>query len=324
MQLFVTGVSGYLGGLVLKALEGNPVVGKIVGIDVAEPHVSTPKLEFHRLDVRDPAVRDVMKGSDAALHMAFILNEIRDKQKTHDININGSKNVYHACLDTGVPWIIQLSSMAAFGPHPDNPVPLRETDYPRGAPDCYYCYGKAELEHYLGWLALRHPELETTVVRPTVIIGDSLDNTVAWLFRGRFAALAKGHDSLAQFVHEDDLARAIVIILERRAKGVFHVTSDDYISISEMMKRAGMIAPSIPENVLERVADLSFAMGTSPVSSHWVRMFAHSMVGSSERLKELGWKPAYTSVELFEKYVVARKKCLTPARAYSDSSTFLK
>lgn len=308
MQLFVTGVSGYLGGLVLKALQDDPVVDKIVGVDVVEPPVSTPKLVFHRRDVRDPSIRDVMKGSDAALHMAFILNEIKDKAKTHDVNINGSRNVFHSCLDTGVSWLIQLSSMAAFGPHPDNPVPLRETDYPRGAPDCYYCYGKAEIEHYLGWLERSHPELGITIIRPTVIIGDNLDNTVAWLFRGRFAALVKGHDSLAQFIHEDDLARAIQLVLRKRAKGVYHVTSDDYISISEMMRRAGMIAPSIPEGILCRGADISFALGTSPVSSHWVRMFSHSMVGSSERLKQLGWKPAYTSAELFEKYVVSGKR----------------
>lgn len=308
MQLFMTGVSGYLGGLVLEALENNECVTKIVGVDVAEPSTRTSKLEFHRLDVRDRSVRDVMEGSDAALHMAFILNEIRDKDRTHDININGSRNVYHACLDTGVPWIIQLSSMAAFGPHPDNPVPLRETDYPRGAPDCYYCYGKAELEHYLGWLERRNPGLEVTIMRPTVVIGDSIDNVVAQLFKGRFAARVKGHDSLAQFIHEDDLVSAVVTVLENRAKGIYHVTSDDYISISEMMDLTGMVAPEVPKGFLCWCADISFALGTSPISSHWVRMFSHSMVGSSERLKELGWSPSYSSRELFEKYVVAGKR----------------
>ena len=132
MQLLITGVSGYLGGLACRALEDDPAVEKIIGVDVAPPRVVTGKLDFREYDVRDPSVRDAMAGCDAVLHMAFVLDEIKDKAKTHDININGSKNIFHACLDTGVPWVIQLSSMAAFGPHPDNPVPLTEDDYPGG------------------------------------------------------------------------------------------------------------------------------------------------------------------------------------------------
>jgi UDP-glucose 4-epimerase len=307
MRLFITGVSGYLGGLVCRALEDDPNIEKITGVDVMPPRVTTGKLEFREYDVRDRRIREAMAGCDAALHMAFILNEIKDKARTYDINVNGSRNVFHACLDAGVPWLIQLSSMAAFGPHPDNPVPLTEEDYPRGAPDCYYCYSKAELEHYLQWLAARHPELEVTVLRPTVIIGENIDNTVSWIFSGRFAARPKGHDSLAQYIHEDDLASAIQLVLREHALGTYHVTSDDSISLSEMMRRCGMFAPAVPKSFLERFADLGFALGASPVSGHWIRMFSESMVGSSEKLKALGWRQTWTSSDLFDEYIVRRR-----------------
>ena len=59
---------------------------------------------------------------------------------------------------------------------------------------------------------------------------------------------------------------------------------------------------------MERFADLGFAVGVSPVSSHWVRMFSESMVGSSEKLKALGWLPSYSSSELFDEYIVKRVK----------------
>ena len=104
MQVFITGVSGYLGGLICRSLEDDPSIERIIGVDLQAPTHVTPKLEFHRHDVRDPGIRKSMEGSDVVLHMAFVLNEIRDKARTYDININGSKNVFHACLDTGVPW----------------------------------------------------------------------------------------------------------------------------------------------------------------------------------------------------------------------------
>jgi UDP-glucose 4-epimerase len=306
MQVYITGVSGYLGGLLCRFLEDDPSIDRIVGVDLQPPKVRTSKLEYHSHDVRDPSIREAMKGSDVVLHMAFVLNEIRDKARTYDININGSKNVFHACLDTGVPWLIQLSSMAAFGPHPDNPVPLTEEDYPRGHPGCYYCYSKAELEHYLRWLSEKNPELDVTVLRPTIIIGESIDNTVAWLFQNRFAVRLKGHDSFAQYIHEDDLVRAIQIVLQKRALGTYHITSDDMMTVSEMMRRAGIPAPSMPLRALEILADIGFRFGFSPVSSHWVRMFSESMVGSSEKLKALGWVPSYSTSELFEEYIVKR------------------
>jgi UDP-glucose 4-epimerase len=304
VKLFITGVSGYLGGLVVEALDKDPSIESMVGIDLAMPRVCPSKLEFHGIDVRDPGIRDLMRGCDAVLHMAFILNEIKDKARTYDININGSKNVFQACLDTGVPWLIQLSSMAAFGPHPDNPLPLTEEDYPRGHPGCYYCYSKAELEHYLSHLQREHPEMEVTVLRPTVVIGNGIDNTITWMFQGKFAARIKGHDACGQFIHEQDLVDAIRLVIDRHLLGIYHVTSDDYMTVSEMIERVGITAPSIPKRVLELMADISFAMGTSPISGHWVRMFSESMVGTSEKLKAEGWSPSYSSSELFDKYVV--------------------
>jgi UDP-glucose 4-epimerase len=249
-----------------------------------------------------------MRGADVVLHMAFVLDEIKDKDKTYDININGSKNVFHACVDEEVPWLIQLSSMAAFGPHPDNPVPITEDDYPRGHPQCYYCYSKAELEHYLQWYSDRHPELAVTILRPAVIVGERIDNTMAKIFAGRMAFQVKGHNALGQYIHEDDLTNAIKLVMEQHALGTYHVTSDDYISASEMFEMAGMFGPKLPKKVLENIADLAFRLGASPVSGHWVRMFSESMVGSSEKLKSLGWQPSFSSRELFEEYIAKRTR----------------
>jgi UDP-glucose 4-epimerase len=304
LRIFITGVSGYLGGLVVEALGKDPNIETIVGIDLSSPRATHGKLDFHCADVRDRGIRDLMKGCDAALHMAFVLNEIKDKARTYDININGSKNVFHACLDTEVPWLIQLSSMAAFGPHSDNPVPLTEEDYPRGHPNCYYCYSKAEIEHYLMRLERDHPELGVTVLRPTVIIGDGIDNTITWMFQGKFAARIKGCDPYGQFIHEQDLVDAIRLVINKGLLGTYHVTSDDYISVSEMINRVGIPAPNVPKRLLELVANISFAMGTSPISGHWVRMFSESMVGTSEKLKAEGWSPSFSSSELFDRYVV--------------------
>jgi UDP-glucose 4-epimerase len=309
VRLLITGASGYLGTVVLSALEDDPSIESIVGLDVKPPASDASKLDFREVDVRDRAgVRNAMRGCDAALHMAFILDEIRDKEKTYDININGSMNVFHACLDTGTPWLIQVSSMAAFGAHADNPFPLSEEDYPRGDYRCYYSYSKAEIEHYLCRLSRRHPELEVTILRPCVIVGKRLDNTISRLFSRRMALGLRGSDPHTQYIHEDDLVAAIRLVLQHRATGIYHVTSDDTIAFSEMAKRAGMIAPAVPADFLCSIVDLAYRLRLSPISSHWINMFRYSMVGSNEKIKrELGWQPSCTSKELFELVLEAGK-----------------
>jgi UDP-glucose 4-epimerase len=310
LRLFITGVSGYLGMVVLRTLEDDASIESIVGVDLCLPAVSSPKLEFHAMDVRDHAgIREAMRGCDATLHMAYIFDEIRDKEKTHDINVNGSKNVFHACLDTGTPWLIQVSSMAAFGAHPDNPFPLSEDDYPRGDHRCYYSYGKAEIEHYLFRLGQQHPELGITILRPCIIVGESMDNTVSWLMSRKLGLSLRGSDPHTQYIHEDDLAAAIQLVLRHEARGIYHVTSDDTISFDEMVRLAGMIAPAVPPDLLCSIADISYRLGFSPISSHWINLFRHSMVGSNERIKrELGWRPTYTSKELFRLVLEAGRK----------------
>ncbi len=302
MRLFITGISGYLGGVVLRALEDEPAVESVVGVDLRPPAAAPDKLEFHRVDVRDLAgIREAMRGCDAALHMAFILDEIRDKEKTYDININGSRNVFHACLDTSTPWLIQVSSMAAFGAHPDNPFPLREEDYPRGDYRCYYSYSKAEIEHYLFRLQQQHPEFGVTVLRPCVIVGRNMDNTISRLFSRRMALSMRGSDPHTQYIHEDDLAEAVRLVLLHKAKGIYNLTSDDTISFSQMARRAGMFAPAVPAQLVCDLADIAYRLRLSPISSHWMNMFRHSMVGSNDKIKrELGWRPSYTSAQLFD------------------------
>ncbi len=301
MRLFITGISGYLGSLLLKALDADDSFEKIIGVDVKEPVFMPDKLEFHRGDVRDPALKKYMEGADVVLHMAFILDEIKDKALTDDININGSRNVFDRAIEAGVPWIVFLSSMAAFAGYPDNPLPIMDDDYPRGHRGIYYTYAKAEMEHYLHYLRERHPALEVTVLRPCVIAGPNIKNTVVELFSQPFAARPKGCNPETQLITEEALVSAIMLALKKRAVGNYNITSDDYITLREMMKMSGTMAPQLPIGFLCRFLDAAFKLGLSPVSAHWIRMLAYHLVGSNEKIKrELGWEPGKSTMEIFK------------------------
>ncbi len=300
MRLFVTGISGYLGSLLLRSLDQADFVNEVVGLDVKEPPLQPEKLEFRRGDVRDPGVVRHMRGCDAVLHMAFVLDEMRDKELTDDININGSRNVFDRAVEAGVPWIVFLSSMAAFAGYPDNPFPIMDDDYPRGHRGIYYSYAKAEMEHYLRYLRELHPRLRVTVLRPCVIAGPNIDNTVVKLFSQPFAVRPGGCDPETQLITEEDLVSAILLVLEKGAVGNYNITSDDWVRMSDLMRERGLRAPAVPLRPLCTLADISFRLGVSPISSHWIRMLAYHLVGSNQKIKrELGWRPRKTTMQIF-------------------------
>ncbi|MBW1814011.1 MAG: NAD-dependent epimerase/dehydratase family protein [Deltaproteobacteria bacterium] len=138
-NIFITGVSGYIGGKTAKALAQRNDVHSIVGIDISAPNNSHKKLTFIKKDVRDP-LTDLLKNHeiDSVVHTAYVLPPIHNKKLMENINVSGTENILSACIETNVSRLIYTSSATAYGFHPDNEVPLTEESALRGNDDLTY------------------------------------------------------------------------------------------------------------------------------------------------------------------------------------------
>ncbi len=102
-NVFITGVSGYFGSKLVALFDKMDEVETITGIDIHVPRITSPKLEFVKHDVRDdmyPAL--ATRNIDWAIHTAFILPPLHDRGFMEDININGTRNFLHSCVNAGV------------------------------------------------------------------------------------------------------------------------------------------------------------------------------------------------------------------------------
>jgi UDP-glucose 4-epimerase len=146
-NIFITGVSGYIGGKTAKALAQRSDVYSIIGIDISAPTNSHEKLTFIKKDVRDP-IAPLLKSHeiDSVIHTAYVLPPIHNKKLMEDINISGTKNVLNACVEANVSRLLYTSSATAYGFHPDNDVPLTEESPLRGNDDLTYSKNKKEIE----------------------------------------------------------------------------------------------------------------------------------------------------------------------------------
>ncbi len=133
MKYVITGGSGYIGGRLIDLLTQREDT-EVVILDLRPPAVPRPRTRFVRMDVRDPGIRTLLETErpDALVHLAFVLNPIRDEYKMYDIDVNGTQNVLDAAAAAGVQQLLVASSTTAYGAFPDNPVPLTEEHPVRG------------------------------------------------------------------------------------------------------------------------------------------------------------------------------------------------
>jgi UDP-glucose 4-epimerase len=313
VRYLITGGSGYIGSCLVEHLSGREETEAIVVADVKPPAAFRPKTSFRRLDVRDKqAVRAALaeERPDAVVHLAFLLNPIHDEAAMYDVDVGGTQNVLEAATAAAVGQMLVTSSTTAYGAFADNPVPLTEDDPVRGAPDFSYARDKAESDRLCQLWALEHPERTMTIVRPCIVFGPQVDNYIVrlWLknpFRADFGL----PDPPLQFVHVDDVADALILLLEGRHAGAYNVAADGYITLGEASDAIGLRARRVPYKLYKRAVGALWKARLSEAPPGQLEFAIHPWVASNRKLKDTtGWAPRWSSREVFELTMRAKGK----------------
>jgi len=142
LAVAVTGPTGEIGISTVEALERDPAVDRIVGMarrpfDPAA-HGWT-KTTYQQGDILDRKAVDALVAEvDVVIHLAFVI--MGSREESARINLAGTRNVFEATVAAQRPRrLVYTSSVAAYGYHSDNPVPITEDVPPRGSPErCSY------------------------------------------------------------------------------------------------------------------------------------------------------------------------------------------
>jgi|YelNatPaOPRAMG01_1025707.scaffolds.fasta_scaffold12678_5 UDP-glucose 4-epimerase len=255
----VTGCSGYIGSRLLHFMDRSDKVEKILGIDLNPPRYQSPKLDFQRLDVRDPRLTNlfVLNEVQTVVHLAFIVNPLHDDRLMHDIDVNGTRNVLAATAACGARHLIIASSSSAFGAFPDNPEWLTEKDHPRRMPNYTYASDKYEVEMICRLFKDDHPEVKMALVRPCIVYGPNVDNYLSrFIIRLPFFPVVGNERPEMQFVHEDDTAEVFMRVLELEAEGFFHACGEGTINVEEIAQLAGKRLIPLPPAIAYPAIDL--------------------------------------------------------------------
>ena len=320
LTVAVTGPTGTFGFGLVPLLQDDARIGKIVGIARRpfdpDEHGWT-KMEYRRGDVRDQdALEEAFQDADVVVHLAFLITGNAPRATTRAINVDGTLNTFRAAAAAGAERFVYASSVAAYGFHRDNPVPLTE-DWPtRPANRLFYAQEKAELEQLLADEAAEHPELKLYLLRPPVVLGP---HTVgAKDVPGPLEAIGKGMlgavlslpvplPTLApnlqvQFIHEEDVGSAFVqCIVAAGPPGAYNITGDGVLTGSDLARELNLVPLPVPGGPIRAAARAAAAIPTPPFvppAAEWLEALSHPAIMDASKAKdELGWQPRYDSLE---------------------------
>lgn len=319
MKILLTGVSGYLGGVLAARLAELPEVERITGTDIAPPAAGLPgKVDFIRLDARSPEMAACVAGCEIVIHTAFIVlwKASLPAAAREEINIEGTLNVARAAMRNETTRFFHTSSIAAYAPaRARDGQQIREDD-PLDAGDSFFYYrnDKARVEKALAALFAASPE-RLLVFRPSYVVGPSNRETVP-AYRKTLVKIP-GRDPRPQYVHEDDVASAMIHGLRQRICGAYNLAPDDSLSLAKVGNMIGMPrVPTLPIWLARWVTALRWRYAQATVHPAWVDESYPRLnyAFSNAKMKATGWLPRYSSEAAFRSMLIAQPHAVISGR----------
>ena len=309
MRVVVVGASGNVGTSLLRSLADEPAVDSVVGIARRIPKGSFPKTEWRAADVATSPLRPHFQGADAVVHLAWAIQPGRDKQRLHEVNVEGSARVFRAAAAAGVPALVYASSIGAYAPGPKDRG-VDESWPTTGIGSSFYARHKAEVERVLDRFEDEHPDTRVVRLRPGLIFKREAASGIRRLFAGpllpnvlvqrRLIPVVPAHPRLVfQAVHSYDAGDAYrLAIVTADARGAYNIAADPVLDPDELARTLGARAVRVPGGLLRVGAAATYRLRLQPSEPGWVDMaFAVPVMDTTRARTELGWQPKRSSSE---------------------------
>lgn len=298
--VLITGIGNYWGGRIALALEQEPSIGDLLGMDVSGPVTTFSRLEYIHMALRSPFLADMLRHRrvDTVVHMEW-RDPDRGREKMFETNVLGTRALLSACKEAGVRKLIVRSSTAVYGPSPDNPNFLPERSPVRARARDPHLRDQVECESdFREFLSHRHAKPMLTVLRFAHIVGPSAPSMMNRYLRRRRLPSVLGYDPLLQFIHENDMVAAVVAAVNSDVAGAVNVAADGVVPLTRVAallgkKLAPQVLPLMP--ALESAASYLPSASKPVLPSPYLKFLCN---GDTRRMKEeMGFSPQLSAVD---------------------------
>lgn len=188
--------------------------------------------------------------------------------------------------------VVVVSSAATLGARPDA-TPL--TDDATVAPDLDGTALQLALveDHLHGTLAAAG--VHSAMLRTAPLVGPGVDTMITRHFEAPRLLAVRGHARSWQFVHVDDVAAAVGVMLEHGLRTDHVVGAPGALPLAHVLAVSGMRAVELPEPTALSVAERLHRAGVLPAPAADLGYVVHDWTVDPAGLLAAGWEPAWSN-----------------------------
>ncbi|MBA2625450.1 MAG: NAD-dependent epimerase/dehydratase family protein [Acidimicrobiia bacterium] len=306
-RVLLTGLGTFWGGRVAQALEADPDVEVIVGLDREEPHIELERTEYVRADESYSILDRIVKAAriDTILHTFLVVDSTTmSNRQLHEINVIGTMNLLAAAsaADSTVRTVVVKSSTLTYGAAPEDPVWFGEETPRSRPPSTRLETSLLEVEGYLRDFAVDSPHVVVTLLRFSNVLGPHLSTPLSRALEMPLVPSVFGFDPRFQFVEESDVIRSILFVMRNQVPGVFNVAGDGLLPWSEVASICGKrLLPLPPYFTPAALAPLR-RLGVVDLPLELLELLRFGRGVDNRRLKAAGFRYEHTSAGAVERF----------------------
>lgn len=271
-NVLITGVTGTLGRQLAQHLYFDKNIGTIIGIAKDErpyyfDEYDPKKFVYSQIDLtkfrelNNLFFSDTFKDAqiDTVIHLAFQNRPSRHSEKSHALNVLGTKNILEKCIETpGITKFIFKSSGIVYRVLPHGDVVLdEESDLNFEESANQWIKDRVDSD-MLCRSRMDNKKVDIAVLRFSNIVGRNVHSQLNEYLQSAVVLRPAGFDPMVNLIDVKDVIGAIRAAVDKKVRGVFNIVGKDTAPLSVFVRQSGsrvLALPTplmVPANVLQR------------------------------------------------------------------------
>ena len=281
MKILITGANGLLGQHLVKLLL-DTTTHEIIATSKSEPRgiIQSSRIHYYSLDITDGMEVNLLIdkiGPDVVIHCAALTQVDECEQnpiKAWDVNVTATRFIVDAAKKINSFFVFISTDFVFDGMS----GPYKESDILN--PVSYYGSTKVAAEKAVAESGLQYAIIRTCLLYGNILFGNR-SNIITWvkenLENGQQIKVVS--DQMRTPTYVEDLAKGVLLVVEKRATGLFHISGNDFLSPYEMaMSTAAYL--NLDATFIQKVnADVFIQAAKRPVVTGFVIEKAKTELG---------------------------------------------
>jgi UDP-glucose 4-epimerase len=303
MRVLVTGLSTYWGGRLAQALESDPRVEAIIGIDRRPPKFALERTEYVEVADAHTLIQRIVQAAeiDTVVDTRLVVDStVTSPRRAHENNVIGTMNILAACSgpDTTVRRFVFKSSAHYYGAEQDDPAFFTEDMERPHPPTTRIERDIVEAESAVRDFAASQGErTKVCILRFTHAVGPRLRTAYMDLLSRPFLPAILGFDPRIQLIHSEELVGILEHAVRNDLEGVYNGAPDGVLVWSEIASLLGKpVVPVLPPWGTRTAAGLLERTGL-PLPDEVLNLLRFGRGLDNRKLKATGYRYRYTTRE---------------------------